>query len=395
VIDDDLAGRRVVHLTTTDISLALLLGPQLRAFAAAGMDVIGASAAGPWVDELEGWGIRHEAVAHATRSISPAHDVLALRELVGLFRRLRPDIVHTHNPKPGAYGRVAARLAGVPVVVNTIHGLYATPDDRLRRRVAVYGIERAASTCSQAELVLNVEDAAVLERLRVPRHKVHVLGGGVDLERFRPRPEIAASVRRSVGVSPERVVVGVVARLVWEKGFAELFEAARRLQRTRPEVLVVVVGPLDPAKRDGLREADLDRARAEANIVFLGERGDVDELYQSFDLFVLPSHREGFPLSAMEAAACGLPVVATDIRGCRQVVDDGHTGLLVRPHDAEALAQAITALAADPACRQAMGRAARLRAEAEFDDRRVIDTTLEIYRDLLVGARSARPGRSR
>ncbi len=331
--DDVLAGRRVVHLTTTDISLALLLGPQLRAFANAGMDVVGASAAGPWVDDLNAWGIRHEAVTHATRSVSITSDVLALGELVRMFLRLRPDIVHTHNPKPGVYGRLAARLAGVPVVVNTVHGLYASPDDPLLRRALVYSVERAASVCSQAELVQNVEDVAVLERLRVPARKLELLGNGVDLERFRPRPAEAESARRSLGVGSDHLVAGVVGRLVWEKGFAELFEAARRLRQSQPNVVVVVVGPMDPAKSGSLKQADIDRAAALGNVMFLGERRDVQALYPGFDLFVLASHREGFPRSAMEAAACGLPVIATDIRGCRQVVDHGNTGLLVPVRD--------------------------------------------------------------
>lgn len=379
--DDLLAGRRVVHVTTTDISLALLLKPQLCAMREAGMEVIGASAAGPWVDELEACGIRHEDVAHAKRSVSPGHDVLALGELVRLFRRLRPDIVHTHNPKPGVYGRMAARLAGVPVVVNTVHGLYATPDDPPLRRAAVYGIERIASTCSDGELVVNPEDAAVLERWRVPGRKVQVLGSGVDLDRFRPpRPGEAASTRRSMGVSDGQIVIGMVGRLVWEKGFAELFEAARQ---QRPEVVVVVVGPTDPAKNDGLHQRDLDRAQAEANVVFLGERRDVDALYRGFDIFVLPSHREGLPLSAMEASASGLPVVATDIRGCRQVVDDGRTGLLVPARDAAALGQALAALVDDPDRRRALGRAARARAESEFDERRVLARVLDTYAQLL------------
>ncbi|HYA69456.1 MAG TPA: glycosyltransferase, partial [Acidimicrobiales bacterium] len=148
-----LAGRRVVHVTTADMSLVLLLGPQLRAFAAAGMDVVGVSAPGPWVEQLREWGIGFEPLHHATRSSALGHDVRAFGELVAILRRLRPDIVHTHNPKPGLYGRVAARVAGVPAVVNTVHGLYATPDDRRAKRIAVYGLERLASTCSQAELV--------------------------------------------------------------------------------------------------------------------------------------------------------------------------------------------------------------------------------------------------
>jgi glycosyltransferase involved in cell wall biosynthesis len=386
VTDDVVAGRRVVHVTTTDISLALLLGPQLRAFAKAGMDVIGASATGPWVDDLNEWGIRHEAVGHATRSVSITDDARALGELVRLFRRLRPDIVHTHNPKPGVYGRLAARLAGVPVVVNTVHGLYASPDDPLVRRFLVYGTERAMSMCSQAELVQNVEDVAVLERLRVPRRKLQLLGNGIDLDRFRPRPEEAASARRSLGVGADQVVAGVVGRLVWEKGYAELFEAAKRLRQTRPEVVVVVVGPTDPEKSGSLTQADIDRARALGNVLFLGERRDVQALYPGFDLFVLASHREGFPRAAMEASACGLAVVATDIRGCRQVVDHQKTGLLVPVRDPAALADAIETLAADPDRRRSMGLAARIRAEAEFDDRRVVARTLDTYRRLLSGA---------
>ncbi len=373
------------------MSLALLLGPQLRAFAKAGMEVIGASAAGPWVDDLAAWGIRHEAVSHATRSVSVTNDVLALGELVRLFRRLRPDIVHTHNPKPGVYGRLAARLAGVPVVMNTVHGLYASPDDPPLRRAFVYGLERAVSVCSQAELVQNVEDVAVLERLHVPARKLHLLGNGVDLVRFQPRPAEASAVRQTLGVRDDQVVAGVVGRLVWEKGFAELFDAARRLRRTRPEVVVVVVGPTDPAKSGSLTQADLDRARAEASVMFLGEHREVEALYPGFDLFVLASHREGFPRAAMEAAACGLPIVASDIRGCRQVVDHGHTGLLVPARDPAALADAIETLAADPIRRQAMGRAARAHAESEFDDRRVIDRTLDTYRRLLSGVSPTRP----
>ena len=110
---------------------------------------------------------------------------MALVELWRLFRRLRPDIVHTHNPKPGLYGRVAARAAGVPGVVNTVHGLYASPEDRVSRRAVVYALERAASMCSGAELVQNPEDLQVLSRLGVPSDKLVLLGNGVDLQRFR------------------------------------------------------------------------------------------------------------------------------------------------------------------------------------------------------------------
>jgi len=385
------AGRRLVHLTTTDISLALLLGPQLRAFAEAGMEVIGVSAPGPWADELPSWGVRHEPVMHATRAMSVGQDALALAELVRLFRRLRPDIVHTHNPKPGVYGRLAARLAGVPVVVNTVHGLYAKSGDPLIRRTLVYGLERTASTCSHAELVQNVEDLVTLKRLGVPERKLVLLGNGVDLERFRPLPEkTVAETRQALGIGRHQVAVGIVGRLVWQKGFGELFAAARQLKRTRPNVVVVVVGPMDPAKRDGLTPTDVATARALGNVLIEGERRDVEDLYPAFDIFVLPSYREGYPRSAMEASACGVPVIASDIRGCRQVVAHGTTGLLVPVRDADALARSIEVLADDPVRRRAMGHAARVRAETEFDERRVISLTLDVYERLLRDSKASR-----
>ncbi len=377
----ELSGRRLVHVTTTDMSLALLLGPQLRAFAMAGMEVIGVSSPGPFVDQLSEWGIRHEPLRHATRSVAFGHDLLALPELEQLFRRLNPDIVHTHNPKPGLYGRLAARAAGVPAIVNTVHGLYATPDDPRARKAIVYTLERLAATCSQVELVQNPEDLDVLRRLRVPSDKLVLLGNGVDLRRFQPRadPAVKATTRAALSIAPDAVVAGTVGRLVWQKGFRELFAAAARLSAERPEVVFVVVGPEDPARRDALRPGDIAAARDLGNIVFTGQRDDVEQLYPGFDMYVLPSYREGFPRSAMEAAASGLPVIATDIRGCRQVVVHHSTGLLVPPRDAEALASAVAEVAADPVRREAMGFAARRKAEEDFDDREVIRRSIAAY----------------
>jgi glycosyltransferase involved in cell wall biosynthesis len=140
---------------------------------------------------------------------------------------------------------------------------------------------------------------------------------------------------------------------------------------------------MEAEKEDAITEADLDRAGREANITFLGMRDDVDELYGAMDLYLLASYREGFPRSAMEAAAMGLPVVVTNVRGCRQVVEDGVTGALVPVGDAGAIADAVAALAGDDARRAAMGRAGREKAAKEFDDQRVIEITLEVYEQLL------------
>lgn len=375
----------LVHLTTVDLSLAYLLLPQLIGFREAGYEVVGVSAPGPHVAQLAAHGIEHIALRRSTRAADLRADVATAREFARLCRRLRPDIVHTHNPKPGIYGRVAARLSGVPVVVNTVHGLYALPSDPLPKRAVVYTLERIAAAFSQAELVQNPEDLPTLRRLRIPAGRVHLLGNGVDLARFDPErhAEDRSLLRAELGVDDGEVVVGLVGRLVAEKGYREVFEAVRQLRAAHPTMRVVVVGPADPDKPDAITEAELERAAADAGITFLGMREDVERLYRAFDLYVLASHREGFPRSAMEAAAMGLPIVATDIRGCRQVVDDGGTGLLVPVGEPGPLATAIGRLVGDAELRATMGAAARDKALREFDDRRQIEITLAVYERLL------------
>jgi glycosyltransferase involved in cell wall biosynthesis len=382
----------VVHVAAVDMSLELLLGPQLEAIAAAGYRVIGASAPGPYVEALARRGIEHVPLDHATRAMAPVEDARALAELGALFRRLRPAIVHTHTPKPGIYGRLAARLARVPVVVNTVHGLYALPDDPWPKRAVVYGLERLAASCSDAELLVSPEDLPTLRRLRVPAERLTVMGNGIDLERFDPAAVPAderAAARRELGaVTDDDVVVGLVGRLVREKGYPEVFEAAARLRPRFPNLRVAAVGPDEPDKADSLTAADR-RAAERAGVRFLGARDDVVRLYAGMDMHVLASHREGFPLSPMEASAMGVPVVATDIRGCRQAVDDGVTGLLVPSRDPAALADAIARLASDPDERLRLGAAARRKAQGAFDHRRSIDLVLATYERLL--ARAGRP----
>jgi len=191
-------------------------------------------------------------------------------------------------------------------------------------------------------------------------------------------------VKAELGTRPSDVVCGVVGRLVWEKGYREVFEAASALSGRAPAIRFVVVGPVETARAGAVSKVDIDRA-ANIGVRFLGLRRDMEALYAAMDLYVLASYREGFPRSAMEAAAMGLPAVATAIRGCRQVVQEGATGLLVPPRDAVALTRAVATLAGDPALRLRMGEAARAKAVAEFDQQQVIERTLATYERLLKG----------
>ena len=229
----------------------------------------------------------------------------------------------------------------------------------------------------------NPEDIEVLRSLHVPEAKLHLLGNGVDLTRFALDRHAAARarVRAEFAIDDTALVVGAVGRLVLEKGYEELFEAWTEVRAAHPHAVLVIVGPDDREKADALPRSVIERAAAQG-VRFLGMRDDVEDLYHAMDLYVLASHREGFPRSAMEAAACGLPIIATDIRGCRQVVEHGETGLLVEVRSAVSLREALADLLSDDARRATMSTAAAIRARERFDQQRVIDLTLDTYRRL-------------
>ena len=386
---------RLLHVTTTPISLDWLLGPQLDAFVAAGYDVVTASAPGPHARAMEQRGITHHELSAFTRSVDFGSDVRAAAQCKSLLDEVQPDILHTHNPKPGVIGRIVGRWSRVPIVVNTVHGLYAQKADPLARRAAVYGLERLAAAHSDAELVQNIEDVETLCSLGVPKERVHLLGNGIDLDAFTPnrqRARAARCRRIQLGIPLTTPIVGMVGRLVWEKGYGEFFDAVKILRRqfNSTEIAFVVVGPTEsgPNAVDAETRAFMTK---EHGVHFLGEQHDVASILSMFDVFALPSHREGFPRAAMEASAMGMPVIATDIRGCRQVVDHGTTGLLVSAKKPHHLALAIERLTRMPVLRAEMGRAARRKAIEAFDQQRVIEITLDVYEQLLASKSMSAP----
>ena len=359
---------RLVHLTTVDMSLALLLATELRMDVEAGFDTIGASAGGNFVHAVLGLGARHMPLP-LTRSWAPICDVVGFISLWRVLRRLRPDILHTHTPKAGVLGRIAGRLVGVPVVVNTCHGLYLREGDGVLKRTLVVAVEAFAAMFSDFELYQNENDRRILRRF-VPMRRSRTVGNGIDLTRFRRDEEARARVRAELDVADDVVLVGGVGRVVWEKGVSEFGKLAHTLaDRAR----FVWAGPVE------------DQEACESlpiNVQCLGMRDDMPEVYSALDVFVLPSHREGFSRSAMEAAACGCALVLSDIRGCRELGRHGEHLLLVPPHDATALIQAVTELLDEPESRQALSAAGTERAMECYDQGAVARASIETYRDV-------------
>ena len=369
---------RVAHVTTVDMSLALLLATELRVDVEAGFDTFGLSAPGPYVPKVEALGVRHVPVASLTRTWDLRRDLAAAWELYRALRNLDLDVLHTHTHKAGFLGRIAGRAAGVPVVVNTCHGLWARPDDRLARRALVYAAEAFAAQFSHAELYQNDSDRQTLRRV-VPAARALTVGNGIDLTRFRHDPVGRQRLRSEFGIGDGEVLVVGVGRRVAEKGIREFAEAARALA---PRARFVWAGPADADKADHLVDD-------EQGVEFIGYRDDMPAVYSALDVFVLPSYREGFSRSAMEAAACGCALVLSDIRGCREIGVHGEHALFAPAADPRRLTAAIGQLLDDPSLRSRLAVNAATRARHEFDQRRVAATSLAVY-DLVARRRGLR-----
>lgn len=376
---------RVAHVCTIDLSLRYLLGNQLQHLQRAGFGVIGISSPGPNVAWLEERGIRHVPVP-MQRAFTPFDDLRAVLDLARVMEREQLTIVHTHNAKPGLLGQLAARLAGVPIVVNTIHGFYFQDDTPLLKRRFYLLLEQAAASCSDDILSQSREDLETAVREHIcARDDIEHLGNGIDVMRFDPAAPEAdrARARASLGLQPDDLVIGFVGRLVEEKGIRELWAALRELRARVPRLKLLIVGETDRHKGDSLSRSDAKAAGVDDLCVFTGWRDDLPGLYAAMDVCALPSWREGFPRVPMEASSMGVPVVATDIRGCREAVEHGVNGLLVRVRDEGALTRALESLAVDDAARRRLGEGGRRLARQRFDERRIFATVERHYRALL------------
>ncbi|BDG02291.1 glycosyltransferase family 4 protein [Anaeromyxobacter oryzae] len=377
-------------------SLGFLSG-QAAVVRATGLEVHAISAPGP---ELRCFGEAEGVVVHAvpmTRRITPVQDLRSVWRTWRTLRAIRPQIVHAHTPKGGLVGMIAAALAGTPVRIYHIRGLPLVTATGLRRRL-LWLAERLS--CTLAHRVLAVSNSmralAIAEGL-CPPEKIAVLlsgsGNGVDARgRFRP-VDVAArrAVRERHGIPADALVVGFLGRLVREKGIVELSNAWRVVREREPRVRLLLVGQEDatdplPAGLEAALRSD-PRVHVVGGVPF----PEVPAVYGAVDVVALPTYREGFSNVALEAAAMGVPIVASRVPGCTDAVRDGETGTLVPPRDAAALAAALARYLADPELRARHGAAARRWVMAEFQPEPLRHALAAEYCQLLAAARAGGP----
>ena len=331
------------------------------------------------VEDLARHGLTYHRIPISRRGTSPWQELRTFMAILGLYRRLRPDIVHHLTIKPNLYGGLAARLTGVAGVVYAITGLgqMFVSSQGLQRslRPFVLAFMRIAFGHGNAKVIVqNKSDQEFLVRNRVAaiENTVLIQGSGVDLDQFTPVPE-----------GPGDPVVVLPSRLIWEKGVQEFADAARQLRRDGVRARFALVGNTHPSNPRAVPEETLRAWDAAGDVEWWGRREDMPQVMAESHIVCLPSqYGEGVPKVLLEAAAAGRPVVATDTPGCREVIDDGAEGLLVPPGDSAALAEALRKLLESPDQRRAKGAAGRQRAARELGIDQVVARTVQVYIDL-------------
>lgn len=377
----------LVALTVNNLyDLWMWRRPLISAIRQDACDVVAVGPPGPWAESIAALGCQVVTYPLDRRGLNPFAEGRSLAALVRLYRDLRPTVAHHFTIKPNLYGTLAARLAGVPVVVATVTGLgYIWTDRGLKARTlrAVLGrAYRWVLGLADAVIYLNEEDRQTLGG----RRTVVIPGEGIDLDEFSPEAvsqERRVALRAQLGLTEDAPVVLMVGRMLWHKGVREFVEAARQVRRKYPSATFLLVGPSDEGNPARVPPATLRAWEAEGVVGYLGPRDDVRDLMAVSDLVVLPTYREGLPRVLVEAAAVGKPLIATDVPGCREVVQPEVNGLLVPPKEPAALAGAIERLLADPALRARFSLASHRLAEGRFSDRKVVEAILGLYAELL------------
>lgn len=351
-----------------------------RAASRAGYEVhIAAGAAVPdEVRKIEEAGLRFHPLRLKRSSGNPLHNADVLRQLFSLYRKLRPAIVHHVTIKPVILGTLAARLAGIPAVVNAVSGLgYAFSSAQTSRRLLRRAVGFAYRLClSHARMIVifqNVDDRDDFHRWSGLKNLSSVLiaGSGVDLSEFRPTAEPALPVR-----------IVLPARMLRDKGVVEFATAIGTLRKNGVLAEGWLAGSPDPENPESLTESALRGLEQESGVRWLGHCTNVAQLFSEVHIVCLPSYREGLPKSLIEACASGRAIVTTDVPGCRQVVEDGINGLLVPARQAGPLTEALRRLIQDGDLRHRFGKAARARAEAQFGIEQIVTQTLAVYSQL-------------
>lgn len=388
---------KLIRVTTVPMALKVLLRGQMKYMASHGFDVVMVSADGIELEDVKEYeGVRHECI-HMTRQITPLADLRSLWKLYRLFKKEKPDIVHSHTPKAGLLAMMAGRMAGVPVRIHTIAGLRFMTSTGLTRRILVAMEKITGHMATHVWPNSNSLQKYVVEQKLVTPRKLDMVGkgssNGIDLDRFSRnalKPERIAEVKKIMQYDAAAKYIVAVGRIVKDKGIAELAQAFIRIYEQDKTVRLVLVGSFEE-HLDPLDAATMQLIKTHAGVVLAGWHDDVEYFMAQADLFIHPSYREGFPNVVLQAGAMECGVLVSRIPGSVDIVDDPENGLIFAVQDAEDLYQKLNQALSQPESMKERGQRLRKKIEANFDRRYVQDQLKQKYEVLL--ATSAKPNK--
>jgi N,N'-diacetylbacillosaminyl-diphospho-undecaprenol alpha-1,3-N-acetylgalactosaminyltransferase len=385
---------KIVLVSNTDFGLYNFRLGLIRALLAKDYDVHIICPEGKYIPEFTKEGAKCHRLYVDRKGTNPLNELRTIWQLFRIFRRERFDLVHTFTIKPNIYGNIAAKLAGVPAIMNSVTGLgYVFTEGGVKKRLLrmlVVNLYRFAFWFSKKVIFLNSDDLQLFQRYKIVgvRRGMVLKGEGIDTEKFSPgnvSQERVQQLRRQLDLSEHqrRLVVTLISRLLWDKGIRESVVAARIVKTAHPDALFLLVGPIDTGNPAAVSKEYIQQAEKEGLIKYLGERSDIPEILHISDIVTLPSYREGIPRVLLEAMCMEKPIVTTNSVGCRDVAEEGRNGFLVPIKNHAALASAIERLLNDEGLRIRMGKYGREKVLREFDERIIVGQTMEIYDQIL------------
>ena len=373
---------KVLQLTAIDFTVKKFLLPLVDEMEEQGYEVHVACHKEEIGKELDtkGYVIHH---IPFSRNMNVFSHLKSLFLLISLIRKEKYSIIHTHTPVASLIGRLASKFARTPLTVYTAHGFYFHENMSKITYAIAYSIEKVwARLFSDYVFFQSVEDyqLAVEKKFKKPNRLVHI-NNGVSSERFTPESYDRNIIREQNDLN-DKIVFTFIGRLVIEKGVRELIEAFSEISKNRNDVILMVIGGGVTGDRDGIDIEYLINSQppeAQEKIKLMGLRDDIPELLSASDVFVLPSYREGLPRSIIEAMAMGKPVIATNIRGCREQVFEGVNGYLYEAKSSSSLASAYEKMLSNDEVRVEMGRNSRELFLKEFDEKKVLERQMNVF----------------
>ena len=385
--------KKLIRITTVPLSLKVLLKVQLRFMASNGFDVKGVSSEGEELKEVvENEGIVMKAI-NMSRKITPFQDLKSLWEMWNFLRKEKPQIVHTHTPKAGIIGMLAARLAGVPHRLHTVAGLPLMEATGIKRKILNFVEKLTYSSATRVYPNSKGLYDFILQNNFTQSNKLKIIGNGssngINTTFFSPEQVSETErveLREKLNIQPDDFVFVFVGRIVSDKGINELIKAFSQLQTAENNELtgikLLLVGGLE-SDLDPLNPETLAEINQNKDIISVGFQQDVRPFFAISDALAFPSYREGFPNVVMQAGAMGLPSIVSDINGCNEIIVEGENGLIIPPKNVEKLKEKMLTLAKDKNLYTKLKKNSRRMIESRYEQSVVWNALLEEYEGLL------------